>query len=309
MMRRREMLYCSGLAGACAYMGWLVHGRAAGVSDLPSPAAYQKKSDLIRHLFKAKKAPEPGDWLAQHREPGQTFAEYTRCNPNRPVEGRKAIYLAEMGDFDAPRRKVLETLRDFMGLVFRLEIKSLPPIDPAVIPASARRINAGTGMPQWQSKYILDNVLVPRRPADAVALLALTATDLWPGEGWNFVFGQASLAERVGVWSTIRFGNPEKEPAKFLRRVLQVAVHETGHMFGMRHCTAYECGMNGSNSLEESDRTPIAFCPECEAKLWWVCGQNPAGRAAKLAEFAAKHGFEAEAKLWKAEATALEGGG
>ena len=26
-----------------------------------------------------------------------------------------------------------------------------------------------------------------------VAVLALTTSDLWPGEGWNFVFGQASL--------------------------------------------------------------------------------------------------------------------
>lgn len=299
------MIYCSGLTGACVFMGWLVRARAGGVSDLPSPAAYRKKADLIRHLFTAKKAPEPGDWLAQHREPGQTFAEYTTCNPNRPVEGRRAIYLVELGGFDEARRKVMETLKEFMGLVFRLEIKSLPPIDPAVIPASARRINGGTSQPQWQSVYILDKVLVPRRPADGVALLALTPTDLWPGEGWNFVFGQASLGQRVGVWSTARFGDPVKEPKTFLRRVLQVAVHETGHMFGMRHCTAYDCGMNGSNSLVESDRTPLAFCPECEAKLWWVCGQNPVKRAGLLAEFARRHGFEAEATLWQDETKAL----
>jgi archaemetzincin len=308
MMKRREMIHCSGLTAACVAMGWLVRARAAGVSELPSPAAYRKKADLIRHLFTAKKPPEPGDWLAQHREPGQTFAQYTTCDPNRPVEGRRAIYLVELGGFDEARKKVMETLVEFMGLVFQLEVKSLPPIDPEVIPASARRINGGTMQPQWQSVHILDKVLVPRRPADAVALLALTPTDLWPGEGWNFVFGQASLAQRVGVWSTARFGDPGKGPKPFLRRVLQVAVHETGHMFGMRHCTAYECGMNGSNSLEESDRAPLAFCPECEAKLWWVCGQDPVKRAGLLADFARRHGFGTEATLWEAQVKALGAG-
>ncbi|MGE5192634.1 MAG: Zn-dependent protease, partial [Deltaproteobacteria bacterium] len=64
---------------------------------------------------------------------------------------------------------------------------------------------------------------------------------LKPGEGWNFVFGQASLSDRVGVWSIYRFGNPEKSADDYklcLRRTLATAVHETGHMLGIKHCTA-----------------------------------------------------------------------
>jgi len=123
-----------------------------------------------------------------------------------------------------------------------------------------------------------------------------------PSEVGDSVSGQASAGERVGAVSPARFGDPVKDAAGFRCRVLQVAVHETGHMFGMRHCTAYECGMNGSNSLEESDRAPLAFCPECEAKLWWVCSQNPSRRAAKLADFADRHGFKDEATLWRTQA-------
>ncbi len=48
-------------------------------------------------------------------------------------------------------------------------------------------------------------------------MLALTTSDLWPGEGWNFVFGQASLSERVGVWSLHRLGNPQIEFTTCLR--------------------------------------------------------------------------------------------
>lgn len=303
--QRRKLLHLGALTGGCVVMGWKLHARAGGVSDLPNPDVYRKKADRIRHLFAAKKPPEAGDWLAMHREPGQTFEEYTKCNPNRPKDGRRAIYLAELGDFDDVRKKVVALLREFMGLVFRLEVKTLAVIDPAVVPAAARRTNPHTRQMQFLSTHLLDHVLKPQRPADAVALLALTPVDLWPGEGWNFVFGQASLGERVGVWSTARFGDPVKDRQSFLRRVLQVAVHETGHMFGMRHCTAYQCGMNGSNSLAESDRTPLAFCPECDAKLWWACLQNPPKRALALADFAERHEFSDEAKLWRSAAKAL----
>jgi len=150
--------------------------------------------------------------------------------------------------------------------------------------------------------YLLEDLLPPRRPADAVALLALTPVDLWPGEGWNYVFGQASLTERVGVWSSARYGDPTQSDEAYhlcLTRMLKVATHETGHMFGIEHCTAYECGMNGSNSLTEADRGPLSFCPECSAKIWWSCAADPAKWYASLAEFGEKHDLKDEAVVWK----------
>jgi hypothetical protein len=66
------------------------------MDDLGPPAAYQKMADKIRHLFTAKTPPGPGDWLKSHPEPGQTFAQYARTNPNRPKDGRNALYLVEL---------------------------------------------------------------------------------------------------------------------------------------------------------------------------------------------------------------------
>jgi archaemetzincin len=154
--------------------------------------------------------------------------------------------------------------------------------------------------------YVLD-LLKARRPRDAVAVLALTTSDLWPGEGWNFVFGQASLGQRVGVWSLYRMGDPVKEPIVCLRRTLGTATHETGHMFGIAHCIRYECGMNGSNHREESDRHPLAFCPECEMKVWWACRVDPAARYRRLAALAESHGLKVEARTWSESRAALEG--
>jgi hypothetical protein len=41
-------------------------------------------------------------------------------------------------------------------------------------------------------------------PADAFCMLALTMEDLYPEPSWNFVFGQASPQERVGIFSFAR---------------------------------------------------------------------------------------------------------
>jgi predicted Zn-dependent protease len=84
----------------------------------------------------------------------------------------------------------------------------------------------------------------------------LTASDLWPGKGWDFVFGQANLRKRVGVWSIYRNGDPAAGEAAYrlcLRRTLATATHETGHILTMKHCTAYACLMNGSNHQAERD--------------------------------------------------------
>jgi archaemetzincin len=170
--------------------------------------------------------------------------------------------------------------------------------------------------PSWGDRqiltgFVLDRVLAPRLPDDAAVYLALTASDLWPGEGWNFVFGQASLRKRVGVWSIYRNGDPDAAGAAFrlcLLRTLKTASHETGHMFSMLHCTEYECGMCGSNHREESDRRPLAFCPECAAKVSWATGSDMGdmkGRFRGLAAFCRANGLVPEAEFYESSLRAL----
>ena len=38
-------------------------------------------------------------------------------------------------------------------------------------------------------------------------------------------------------------------------------------MLGLQHCIQFACVLNGSNSLDESDKKPSIICPECLAKL------------------------------------------
>src|SRR3712207_7363776 len=55
-----------------------------------------------------------------------------------------------------------------------------------------------------------------------------------------------------------------------LLRTLKIAAHETGHMFSVRHCTKYECVMNGSNHLGETDRSE-EHTSELQSRQYLVC--------------------------------------
>jgi archaemetzincin len=280
---------------------------AAGRSEEPSvPTPFARLTPLHAPLAQ----PKPGEWLWHHQEPGQTFSEYTRSDPVKPDAQRRVLYIQPLGTFSGAQQRILNRTAEYMHLYFGLPVTKLKTLSLDIIPRKARRKHPSWGMDQILSTYVLDQVLIRRVPRDAVAVLALTASDLWPGEGWNFVFGQASLKSRVGVWSIYRNGDPEAGEAAFrlcLRRTLKTATHETGHMFSMLHCTAYECNMCGSNHRVESDRHPLWLCPVCLAKLTWATRAEPIPRYQRLAAFCTENGFTEEAEFFRRSITALKG--
>jgi archaemetzincin len=256
----------------------------------------------IKPLFAPIGKPGPSDWLANHAESGQTFSEYTKSNPFRPVKSNvTTIYVQPLGDFSNRQKKIIDLTTGFLEKYFGLPSAVHSPLPLSVIPGSARRVHPSWGDKQVLSTYVLDDVLKPKLPKDAAAYIAFTTSDLWPGQGWNFVFGQASLDDRVGVWSIYRNGNADGNDDEFrvcLRRTISTAAHETGHMFGMLHCIAYECLMCGSNHRAEADRRPLALCPECMAKLCWATGVRPTEHYRKLAAFCREHGLEKDRALF-----------
>jgi archaemetzincin len=255
--------------------------------------------------------PKPGDWLATYQEDGQTFAEYLKCSPVTPNGERRIIYVQPLGDFTPEQRRIITVTSDFMSRFFDRPVKLLDDLSLSAVPESARRLNPYGRQLQLDCSYILGTLLPPRLPADGAACIAFTATDLWPGQDrWNFVFGQAELRDRVGVWSLSRNGNPSGGEEAFrlcLLRTIKTAVHETGHMFTLQHCIAWQCVMNGSNNLEEADRQPLALCPECLAKICWATGAEPVARYRRLAEFCQTAGLDEQRAFYQKSITVLGG--
>jgi archaemetzincin len=182
-----------------------------------------------------------------------------------------------------------------------MEVKVLTPISIGA-GGFTNRTNSMTRRQQILTGDVLE-WLKGKLAGDAFCVLAITMEDLYPEPSWNFVFGQASFTERVGVYSFARY-----DPAFFgeargkdyqklvLRRSMKVLTHETGHMFGLAHCIYFSCLMNGSNHLQESDRRPLHLCPVCLRKLQFSVGFDVVKRYQALAQFDEQAGLEDEAR-------------
>lgn len=141
-----------------------------------------------------------------------------------------------------------------------------------VVPLPQRAILAGAEDPQRGQcsapvllKYLLDSF-----PAAPPKLLAVASKDLFIPM-LSFVFGQAQLDGRVGVISLARlrqeyYGLPPNEPL-LAARVRTLALHETGHLFGLLHCEEPRCAMRLTTNIQQFDLKQAALCPGCQSIL------------------------------------------
>lgn len=240
--------------------------------------------------------PGPNDWLAEHHEIGQTFDEFILSDYNIPDEIRNVIYLQPIGQFRQDQSPSLDLLREYAAAYFLMNVEVLPTIDIHRLDLTTR------SNPYSQNRQLLTGDILRnlRRnlPGNAFCVLAITMEDLYPDPRWNFVFGQASLQDRVGVFSFARYdpvfygeSRGSQYQQLLLRRSAKVLVHETAHMFSLAHCIYFKCVMNGSNHLQESDSRPLSLCPVCLRKLQSSIRFDVAARYRRLKQFYSNVGF------------------
>jgi archaemetzincin len=265
------------------------------------PLANIEKS--LRPIAKPLAAPQPGDWLGVHSEDGQTFAQYLRLKPIRRSKDARTIYLLLLGDFSSEQKQVLEVTQQYLSVFYQTPVTVRRELPLDVIPESGRRVHPSWGTPQVSTAYVLNELLKPDRPDDALAYLCFTSSDLFSGATRNYVLGEAQTWERLGVWSIYRNGDPTESDEVFrqcLRRTMHIATHETGHILALKHCTAFECNMNGANSVSETDRHPLHFCPVCLRKLLWNIDADPDAYLADLQQFCRDQNLTDEASWYVA---------
>ncbi len=283
------MVHAAGEWAAIAQSVPSDHGPAAPLSEVEF---------ALRPISKPKNPPGPSDWLKNHPERNQSFLEYYSRPVVRPDEKRKVIHLCLVGEFTPTQRQILEKTRKYIETFFQVPTRISRSIPLSEIPASAQRNHPTWGMHQLQSRYFLFEVLKKDIPDDALAYVAFTAEDLFPDHNWNFVFGEASLVDRTGIWSIHRNGNPDENPGAYrlcLKRTMGVASHEISHILSIPHCVAFECVINGGNTQDEMDRAPLHACPVCTRKLCWNLRVEPIRRHEALRAFYQDNGFGDEA--------------
>jgi hypothetical protein len=87
------------------------------------------------------------------------------------------VYVQPLGEMTATQQRLLDDTADFLDRFFGFPVKLQEALPLDNLPASARRAGSSESAAdeQFLTTYILDEVLGPRIPADAVAMLGLTS--------------------------------------------------------------------------------------------------------------------------------------
>lgn len=248
------------------------------------------------------KEPEPGDWVIEHPQQPQSFEDFAAQRWPSPEGSRRTLYILPIGEFPETVPS-LEKLRAFTAAYFQLPVVLLPK-EPLIAERYKTRKNRFTDHPQIYTHDIMDD-LRGRKPADAYVMIAVTMVDLYPDDDWNFVFGQASPSEGVGVFSLARYWH--EDPRASLLRAYKVLAHEIGHDFGMDHCQHHACVMNGANNLDETDEAPLHLCPVCLRKLHSIHRHDVTGRYEHLADLLHMDGLTNDAHWYRMRSAWIRG--
>ena len=169
------------------------------------------------------------------------------------------ITLKSIGTLDTG---ILVALKERLSLIFgcTVDIASLPGT-----PLYAYEPDRA----QYRASLIVDK-LAESTDGKEEKVLGVTCEDLF-AQGLNYVFGEASPAQRAAVISLCRlkqeFNGELPESGLLIDRAVKEAVHELGHTFGLEHCSNIHCVMHFSNCLADTDIKKSAFCSKCHPKL------------------------------------------
>lgn len=256
-----------------------------------------------------KRVPGPGDWLAEQYEAGQTFDQY-KIYANRIEGKRNKLYIQPLGT--GLSSDLLQTLASlclvfFPGLQFPVRL----PRRLSSLEATPRETPKG---PQYKGNSLLSQ-LRSLTSLNRYGVIGVTMADLYDNEEGNFVYGLANVINKTGVFSFARYhpqfygidASEEQAREVVLLRAAKVMLHEIGHMLGMLHCIYYECLMNGSNNIEETDATPLHLCPVCLRKLHFCLDFSPIDWYSNLSQFYQSLGgpFLAEAEWHQSRANTV----
>jgi len=122
---------------------------------------------------------------------------------------------------------------------------------------------------QWYSPKLLEWILDNFKPTRRTKILGILDIDAYSG-GFDFVFGEAFYRGRVAAiyLSRLRqeFYGLDPNPSLFYERLVKEAIHELGHVFGLRHCKNSRCVMYFSTSLLDIDTKRKNFCHDSAKK-------------------------------------------
>ncbi|XP_075418253.1 archaemetzincin-2 isoform X3 [Tenrec ecaudatus] len=161
-------------------------------------------------LFEPITLHSESDWMTSHPEVPQDFEQFFN-DPKRkiPSPEKCSIYIQSIGSLGNTRLISDEYIKWLKGyceaFFYGLTVKLLEPI-PVSATRCSFRVTENTQNLQIHAGDIL-KFLKRKKPRNAFCVVGVTMIDLYPRDSWNFVFGQASLTDGVGIFSFARYSD------------------------------------------------------------------------------------------------------
>ncbi|MBD3181787.1 hypothetical protein GF312_05810 [Candidatus Poribacteria bacterium] len=184
--------------------------------------------------------------------------------PEGNIDVDSEIYIVPVGDVD---EDLLYPLIDKLEKRFTTTVhvaldKGIP------VPEDAYDYDAQ----QYVAMYVLYELLTKVEVPENDKILGVTNVDLFvPESDRGFIFGQAHVGKNAkgAIISTIRMnpksykgGREDKE--LLISRMTKEAIHELGHVFGLKNCYEKECVMYLPKNRKEIDKKTDSFCLPCQ---------------------------------------------
>lgn len=173
----------------------------------------------------------------------------------------KKLHLVILNSFD---HKVLYPVR--AGLEAELNVQTFLLKWEAVTGSYPSEFMNGL---QYRSTEMI-NYFSENLPSEIEKLLFLTTDNLYSPVFASY-FGEAQFNGRVGIVSTYLLqedlGNDYSSNVILLSRFGKVAIHESGHLFGLKHCEDINCVMKLSGRTVDLDMKSPGFCASCTEVL------------------------------------------
>lgn len=179
----------------------------------------------------------------------------------------KTVYIQPLEDVDP---LILDQVKVFITNEFKHPVTILPSYPVPYFPEG----RAG----QVKADFLRDYVMYDRQvPKDLNRMIILTNEDIYT-DGYNFIFGQASVGGLDMVISLSRLkamqdGGTQSDNSEgqkldlVMCRLNKLIRHELGHTYGLSHCKNPECVMAFHMTLKELDEGGEFYCDECLSKI------------------------------------------
>jgi len=173
--------------------------------------------------------------------------------------GLKEITIIPVGEVD---REVLTNLANELEAEFNLKTELGSEMHIPKDSFNPRRN-------QYYASRIL-KLLKAEHPFHEGPIIGVCDVDLFIPDH-DFVFGESDPISQISIISLTRFKegfiDKKQDKTRFIKRVLRVAVHELGHIYGLGHCMEEDCVMHFSNDKAAKNRIGHHLCERCKAKI------------------------------------------